>query len=137
MLSLHTDLQVKGNVTYIVAGVLWTAQEGEEEEEERNKVLLIQEAKASCRGRWYLPAGRVEPNESFVVRTLYSCCAVSSISFTLESLSGPFFSYFSLSLLLYPKPTPPVFLSSNSPSLSFCFFSFNHLLDHCSLYSIS
>ena len=107
MLSLQTDLQVKGNVTYIVAGVLWTAQEGEEEEEEEwNKVLLIQEAKASCRGRWYLPAGRVEPNESFVVRTLYSCCGFLTISFTLESFTHPFLSYFSLSLLFYPEPTP-------------------------------
>ena len=31
------------------------------------KVLMIQEAKPSCRGQWYLPAGRMEKNESIVV----------------------------------------------------------------------
>ena len=34
------------------------------------KVLLIQEAKRSCRGKWYLPAGRVEQNESLEVSQL-------------------------------------------------------------------
>lgn len=32
------------------------------------KVLLVQEAKPSCRGKWYLPAGRMEKNETIVVR---------------------------------------------------------------------
>jgi 8-oxo-dGDP phosphatase len=27
----------------------------------------MQEAKSSCAGQWYLPAGRVEPNESIMV----------------------------------------------------------------------
>jgi 8-oxo-dGDP phosphatase len=27
---------------------------------------MVQEAKASCRGKWYLPAGRMERNESIV-----------------------------------------------------------------------
>lgn len=44
-------------VCYIVGAVIINDQ---------NEVLLIQEAKASCRGTWYLPAGRVEPNESLV-----------------------------------------------------------------------
>ena len=44
-------------MTYIVAGVV--IQDG--------KVLLIQEAKLNCRGDWYLPAGRMERNESIVV----------------------------------------------------------------------
>ena len=42
-------------VCYIVGAVLINDQ---------NEFLLIQEAKASCRGTWYLPAGRVEPNET-------------------------------------------------------------------------
>ncbi|XP_015110559.1 8-oxo-dGDP phosphatase NUDT18 [Diachasma alloeum] len=42
-------------VTYIVAAVLIN---------EHEEVLMIQEAKASCAGKWYLPAGRVEPNEN-------------------------------------------------------------------------
>ncbi|NXD32529.1 NUD18 phosphatase, partial [Spelaeornis formosus] len=29
----------------------------------QDAVLLVQEAKPECRGRWYLPAGRVEPGE--------------------------------------------------------------------------
>lgn len=32
----------------------------------QDKVLLVQEAKPECRGRWYLPAGRMEPGESIV-----------------------------------------------------------------------
>ncbi|XP_003699561.1 8-oxo-dGDP phosphatase NUDT18 [Megachile rotundata] len=42
-------------VTYIVAAVIVNNQ---------GEVLMIQEAKASCNGKWYLPAGRVEPNET-------------------------------------------------------------------------
>ncbi|XP_043269250.1 8-oxo-dGDP phosphatase NUDT18 [Venturia canescens] len=44
-------------VTYIVAAVLFN---------ESDEVLMIQEAKASCAGKWYLPAGRVEPNENLL-----------------------------------------------------------------------
>ncbi|EOA92846.1 Nucleoside diphosphate-linked moiety X motif 18, partial [Anas platyrhynchos] len=29
----------------------------------KDGVLLVQEAKAECRGTWYLPAGRMEPGE--------------------------------------------------------------------------
>ncbi|XP_076236434.1 8-oxo-dGDP phosphatase NUDT18 [Calliopsis andreniformis] len=42
-------------VTYIVAAVVINDQ---------GKVLMMQEAKASCNGKWYLPAGRVQPNEN-------------------------------------------------------------------------
>ena len=28
---------------------------------------MVQEAKPSCRGKWYLPAGRMERDESIVV----------------------------------------------------------------------
>lgn len=45
------------NVVYIVAAVLLDQDE---------KVLLIQEAKTSCYGKWYLPAGRVEKKETLV-----------------------------------------------------------------------
>ncbi|XP_017880503.1 8-oxo-dGDP phosphatase NUDT18-like isoform X2 [Ceratina calcarata] len=44
-------------VTYIVAAVVINKQ---------GEVLMIQEAKASCNGKWYLPAGRVEPNENLI-----------------------------------------------------------------------
>jgi len=45
---------VKKTVCYIVAAVLFN---------EKGDVLLMQEAKASCRGKWYLPAGRMEAGE--------------------------------------------------------------------------
>jgi 8-oxo-dGTP pyrophosphatase MutT (NUDIX family) len=32
-----------------------------------DEILMMQEAKSSCAGQWYLPAGRVEPNESIMV----------------------------------------------------------------------
>ncbi len=40
----------KKSITYIVAAVL-VNEDGE--------VLMIQEAKPSCNGQWYLPAGRM------------------------------------------------------------------------------
>lgn len=42
-------------ITYVVAAVIFN---------EKSEILMIQEAKRSCAGEWYLPAGRVEPNES-------------------------------------------------------------------------
>ena len=56
------------NTCYIVAGLLVTD----------GKVLLIQEAKRSCRGSWYLPAGRVEQNESLEVEIV---CRVILVQF--------------------------------------------------------
>ncbi|XP_013398678.1 8-oxo-dGDP phosphatase NUDT18-like [Lingula anatina] len=45
----------KRTVCYIVCGLLINDQ---------NEVLMMQEAKESCRGKWYLPAGRLETNET-------------------------------------------------------------------------
>ncbi|XP_054271900.1 8-oxo-dGDP phosphatase NUDT18-like [Macrosteles quadrilineatus] len=45
---------VKNTVTYIVMAVLFN-DDGE--------ILMMQEAKSSCAGQWYLPAGRMEPGE--------------------------------------------------------------------------
>lgn len=51
-----------------------------------NEVLMMQEAKSSCAGQWYLPAGRVEPNESISVsRPLPS----PNIFFPLQILARP------------------------------------------------
>lgn len=44
-------------VTYIVATVLINGDD---------EVLMMQEAKESCAGKWYLPAGRMECGESIV-----------------------------------------------------------------------
>lgn len=46
-----------GNVTYVVACVILN---------ERNELLMMQEAKESCAGKWYLPAGRMEKGETIV-----------------------------------------------------------------------
>lgn len=45
----------KKSVTYIVMGVLIN---------DKSEVLMMQEAKESCAGQWYLPAGRMEPGET-------------------------------------------------------------------------
>ncbi|CAH0720050.1 unnamed protein product, partial [Brenthis ino] len=46
-----------GNVTYVVACIILN---------ERNELLMMQEAKESCAGKWYLPAGRMEKGETIV-----------------------------------------------------------------------
>lgn len=48
---------LSSTVTYIVACILIN---------EKNEVLMMQEAKKSCAGLWYLPAGRMERGESIV-----------------------------------------------------------------------
>ncbi|KAK3890744.1 hypothetical protein Pcinc_005318 [Petrolisthes cinctipes] len=47
--------ELRENVCFIVAAVL-VNEEGE--------VLMMQEAKSSCAGKWYLPAGRMEAGET-------------------------------------------------------------------------
>ena len=62
---INTDIQrrskyvpvCKKTITYIVGIVLIN---------DRDEVCLIQEAKESCKYKWYLPAGRVESNENLV-----------------------------------------------------------------------
>lgn len=51
---------LKQSVCYVVMAVIIN---------EKNEILMMQEAKSSCAGQWYLPAGRVEPNESLTVAT--------------------------------------------------------------------
>lgn len=48
--------KTRSTITYIVAAVIFN---------EKNEILMMQEAKSSCAGTWYLPAGRVEPEETF------------------------------------------------------------------------
>ena len=55
---LPADIALGYNVCYIVCGVVV----------EGDKVLMVQEAKPSCRGQWYLPAGRMEKDETIVVK---------------------------------------------------------------------
>lgn len=53
-------------MSYIVVGALIN-DDGE--------VLMMQEAKSSCAGKWYLPAGHVERGENIMV-----CSEVISLS---------------------------------------------------------
>lgn len=46
-----------GNVTYVVACVILN---------DKNELLMMQEAKETCAGKWYLPAGRMEKGETIV-----------------------------------------------------------------------
>ncbi|XP_041638446.1 8-oxo-dGDP phosphatase NUDT18 [Cheilinus undulatus] len=48
---------LRKNVTYIVAAVIFN---------EKEEVLMVQEAKQDCYKQWYLPAGRMEVGESLV-----------------------------------------------------------------------
>lgn len=53
--DVGSAVELKANVCYIVAAVIFN---------EEGRVLMMREAKESCRGKWYLPAGRMERNES-------------------------------------------------------------------------
>ncbi|KAJ1090640.1 hypothetical protein NDU88_003770 [Pleurodeles waltl] len=50
-------VKLRKNVNYIVVAVILN---------EQKEVLMIQEAKEECYGRWYLPAGRMELNETII-----------------------------------------------------------------------
>ncbi|KAL5006386.1 hypothetical protein ScPMuIL_015192 [Solemya velum] len=49
--------KTKSTVGYIVCGLAL---------DEGDRVLMMQEAKLSCRGKWYLPAGRLERHENLL-----------------------------------------------------------------------
>ncbi|KAL8174131.1 UNVERIFIED_CONTAM: hypothetical protein K2H54_038992 [Gekko kuhli] len=50
-------VRLRRNTCYVVMAVLLN---------EKNEVLVMQEAKLECHGTWYLPAGRMEPGETIV-----------------------------------------------------------------------
>lgn len=60
--STPSDFQpiLGDNITYVVACILINSD---------NEVLMIQEAKESCAGKWYLPAGRMMKGESIIEAT--------------------------------------------------------------------
>lgn len=72
------------NVTYIAGAVVFN---------DKGEVLLMQEAKVSCAGTWYLPAGRVEPGEQIIVS---DHCAFLSI-LQLQSILKLIFLEYELS----------------------------------------
>lgn len=62
----------KESLCYIVAVILFN---------DAGQVLLVQEAKRQCYGMWYLPAGRLERNENFVV-SVWLVCLIPTVEET-------------------------------------------------------
>jgi len=68
---------VKKSVCYIVAAVLFN---------EKNEVLMMQEAKSSCAGQWYLPAGRMEAGEDVAEAARREVMEETGLEFELSTL---------------------------------------------------
>lgn len=66
-------------VTYIVACVLIN---------EQNEVLMIQEAKKSCAGKWYLPAGRMESGETIIQAAIREVLEETGLDIDVTTLLG-------------------------------------------------
>ncbi|XP_031632735.1 8-oxo-dGDP phosphatase NUDT18 [Contarinia nasturtii] len=66
-------------VTFIVACVLIN---------EQNEVLMIQEAKKSCAGKWYLPAGRMEANETIIEAAVREVAEETGLNIEVTTLLG-------------------------------------------------
>lgn len=49
---------------------------------------MVQEAKPSCRGRWYLLAGRMEPNETIVVSSITHTVFTFSLTYLTHTHTG-------------------------------------------------
>lgn len=54
---MHFTPICKQSVAYIVAAIVFN---------QKDELLMVQEAKSECTGTWYLPAGRVEPGEDLI-----------------------------------------------------------------------
>ena len=59
MFHLFSELRpiVRQNVYYIVTAVIFN---------DNMDVLMVQESKSGSRGKWSLPAGKVDPNEQII-----------------------------------------------------------------------
>ncbi|KAG5680395.1 hypothetical protein PVAND_009904 [Polypedilum vanderplanki] len=81
---------IQKTVTYIAACVIFN---------ENNEILMMQEAKKSCAGKWYLPAGRIEAGEKIVEaaqREVYEETGLNIRVTTLlaiETASGSWFRF--------------------------------------------
>ncbi|CAH1709126.1 8-oxo-dGDP phosphatase NUDT18 [Aphis gossypii] len=67
----------KSTVTYIVLVVLVNSED---------EVLMMQEAKSTCAGQWYLPAGRVEPGENLHDAVKRECLEETGLEMELITL---------------------------------------------------
>ncbi|VDK55436.1 unnamed protein product, partial [Gongylonema pulchrum] len=54
------EIRCRENIVYIGVGIIIREEHGELE------ILLAQEAKRRCFGKWYVPAGRIEPGETLL-----------------------------------------------------------------------
>lgn len=68
---------VKKSVCYIVAAVIFN---------EKDEVLMMQEAKSSCAGQWYLPAGRMEAGEDISEAAKREVLEETGLEFELSTL---------------------------------------------------
>merc|ERR1712209_71450 len=68
---------VKKSVCYIVAAVIFN---------ENSEVLMMQEAKSSCAGQWYLPAGRMEPGEDIAEAAQREVLEETGLHFQVSTL---------------------------------------------------
>ncbi|CAD6196486.1 unnamed protein product [Caenorhabditis auriculariae] len=89
-------VRLHDNVNYVGAALVLRG-EGDSAE-----VLLIQEAKKSCRGKWYVPAGRVEAGETLeesvkrevLEETGYSCDVIELLSMQVQGSGWYRFAFF-------------------------------------------
>ena len=56
---------------------------------------MMQEAKSSCAGQWYLPAGKMEPGEDIVEAAVREVKEETGLEFEVTSLLLGEFLYFS------------------------------------------
>eukprot|EP00743_Colponemidia_sp_Colp-15_P005553 GILK01005974.1.p1 GENE.GILK01005974.1~~GILK01005974.1.p1 ORF type:complete len:383 (+),score=55.70 GILK01005974.1:37-1149(+) len=70
------SVSVRKNATYVVSSVL--VQDGQ--------LLLVQESKASCRNKWYLPAGRMEVNETIAASATREVKEESGFDFEMTEI---------------------------------------------------
>lgn len=68
---------VKKSVCYIVAAVIFN---------QKDEVLMMQEAKSSCAGQWYLPAGRMEPGEDVAEAAKREVLEETGLEFDISTL---------------------------------------------------
>ncbi|VDO88763.1 unnamed protein product [Heligmosomoides polygyrus] len=83
-------VRLHDNVNYVAAGIILRGEGSDTE------VLLIQEAKKTCYGKWYMPAGRVEAGETLenaVKREVreesgYECDVIELLSLEVQGSGG-------------------------------------------------
>ena len=57
--------------------------------EKDGKILLVQEKKKSCYGKWNIPAGHLEPNESIMHGAIREIKEETGMEITNDEIEGP------------------------------------------------